>query len=328
MLLQTEIIALLRKYLSNTISTEELDELRKSVDFYSPDELETILNEEWDLMSNVRPIDPILKQKILSKIYNRTHLSIFQKMRRYKLQIASSIIIVFLTGLLVYFYYDNHQMSEKGKRNIEVKVERGESSSITLPDGTHVKLNSESVLTYEQNFGINDREVKLIGEGLFDVAKDKTKPFIVLTGKMNIKALGTKFNVFNYPQHPLKVSLLEGSIRVYDPRCECGLEYLLKPNQQITEKNGRYVISGIGNNPIIWVKGLYAFNQEKLSSVFDKLELYYGVKIIVKRSELLDDEFTGKFRKHDGILEVLSLIRKVYPFKMKEDEESDTITIE
>lgn len=96
-----------------------------------------------------------------------------------------------------------------------VYVPRGMQKRLELPDGTCVTLNAESQLTYETSqFGQNERKVILQGEALFDVAKDSLRPFIVQSGKLSTKALGTVFNVKDYSTEEMKITLLSGSLKI------------------------------------------------------------------------------------------------------------------
>lgn len=195
----------------------------------------------------------------------------------------------------------------------ELSVPAGQRAHIVLPDGSKVWVNAGSTLTYPSIFG-EERRVKLNGEAFFEVAKG-TLPFIVSTGKVDIKALGTQFNVFNYPSEELTVALLEGSVRVYHPEQE-QQGVLLSPEQQLTATaNGRFLVGSITKDPIIWKDGLYAFDKQKLKDILKKLELYYDVKIIVKDTSILEYEYTGKFRQRDGVMEVLRIIQKIHPSK-------------
>ena len=86
------------------------------------------------------------------------------------------------------------------KHSNEVSTQPGSKSKIQLPDGSTVWLNAGSKLTYTKDFGKEIREVTLIGEAFFDVTKMKEKPFIIHTSSINIKVLGTAFNVKAYPE--------------------------------------------------------------------------------------------------------------------------------
>jgi transmembrane sensor len=206
----------------------------------------------------------------------------------------------------------------------ELSVPPGQRAHIILPDGSKVWVNAGSVLSYPSVFG-EERRVKLSGEAFFEVAKGDI-PFIVSTDKADIRALGTKFNVFSYSKGVLSVALLEGAVKVYKSNQEQH-GVILKPNQLLTEAGGRFYVEGITESPVIWKEGLYAFNKKPLADILKKLELYYDVEITVLNSEILGYECTGKFRQRDGIMEVLRIIQKVHPFKIKREEDSNKIIL-
>lgn len=207
----------------------------------------------------------------------------------------------------------------------ELSVPAGQRAHIVLPDGSKVWVNAGSTLSYPSIFG-EERRVKLSGEAFFEVAKGSL-PFIVSTGKVDVKALGTQFNVFNYPTEEVTVALLEGSVRVYHPGQE-QQGVLLSPEQQLTETaDGHFLVGPITKDPVIWKDGLYAFDKQKLKDILKKLELFYDVKIIVKDAALLECEYTGKFRQRDGVMEVLRIIRKIHPFKIRQKENTNEITL-
>lgn len=206
----------------------------------------------------------------------------------------------------------------------KLSVPAEQRAHITLPDGSKVWVNANSVLTYPSAFS-EERRVKLTGEAFFEVAKSPT-PFIVSTGKVDIKALGTQFNVFNYPEEDLTVSLLEGSVRVYLPHKEqCGM--VLQPKQKLTETQGHFSVKPITQNPVLWKEGLYTFEKQKLKDIVKKLELYYDIKITIKDTSIQEYEYTGKFRQRDGVMEVLQIIRKIHPFKIKKNESTNEIIL-
>lgn len=206
----------------------------------------------------------------------------------------------------------------------ELSVPAGQRAHIVLPDGSKVWVNAGSILSYPSVFG-EERRVKLTGEACFEVAKGSI-PFIVSTGKVDVKALGTQFNVFNYPTEELSVALLEGSVRVYHPNNE-SQGATIKPNQELTETDGRFLIKPLDKNPVIWKEGLYAFDKQKLRNILRKLELYYDVKIIVRDASILEYEYTGKFRQRDGVMEVLRIIQKIHPFNIEKKENTNEILL-
>lgn len=206
----------------------------------------------------------------------------------------------------------------------ELTVPAGQRAHIVLPDGSKAWVNAGSTLSYPSVFG-SERRVALSGEACFEVAKGE-RPFIVSTGKVDVRALGTQFNVFSYPGEELSVSLLEGSVRVYAPDRE-RQGVVLTPGQQLVETGGRFVVGNITDDPAMWREGLYAFDGQNLKEILRRLELYYDVKFVVTDPAILDYEYTGKFRQRDGVMEVLRIIQKIHPFKMERDEEKNEITL-
>jgi transmembrane sensor len=141
-----------------------------------------------------------------------------------------------------------------GYTNTEVLVPLGSKSTVHLPDGSVVILNAGSKLSYNVDYGVSQRNVSLVGEGYFKVAKQKDKPFIVHTSKASVKALGTEFNVKAYPEEDnVETILVKGSIVVNEIETKGNKEkavsdnILLKPGQKIkifkTNKNETQVVA-------------------------------------------------------------------------------------
>lgn len=204
-------------------------------------------------------------------------------------------------------------------------VPAGQRAHITLPDGSRVWVNAGSKITYASAFG-NERRVTLEGEAFFEVAKDSIRPFIVKAGKMNVKALGTKFNVYNYASEPLVVSLVEGKVKVYRDRA-LRKSVVLNPGERAVEVDGEMLKETFGDDVLMWRNGIYSFRDLPLGDILRKLELYYDVKIVVNSPELLNKHFTGKFRQDDGVREVLMILQKVHPFHLSHTDGSREYTI-
>jgi transmembrane sensor len=105
-----------------------------------------------------------------------------------------------ITAVLSFTFFSTTKVV-KPTRQAEntVSTKAGSKSKIQLPDGTQVWLNADSKLEYNENFNVKLREVKLSGEAFFDVVKNKDKPFVIHTSQMDVKVLGTAFNVRSYP---------------------------------------------------------------------------------------------------------------------------------
>lgn len=146
--------------------------------------------------------------------------------------------LAFLAG-----YFLRPQQKDSGSL-CQVVTPKGSKAFVELPDGTKVWLNAESKLRYPEKFSKNERNVYLEGEGYFDVATDKQRPFIVRTSKINVRALGTAFNVKSYPgEDIIQTTLVNGLVEIEKqetgkdkPSAKSADNHItfLKPNQQAT----------------------------------------------------------------------------------------------
>lgn len=212
--------------------------------------------------------------------------------------------------------------------NNTLYVPAGQRARVTLQDGTDVWLNAQSTMVYPSHFTGNERRVSISGEAYFDVAKDAHKPFIVSTSGVELKVLGTKFNVYCYPQSEvMQTSLIEGSVQV-SKTGQPNSSLILKPNQQVTIKGNEMLVSTIKYPDLfLWKEGIYSFNDERLEDIMKKLELYYDVKILIKNEALKDIRYTCKFRQRDGINDIMEIICRIHRFRVFNDKEKNTITI-
>lgn len=152
---------------------------------------------------------------------------------------------------------------------------RGGQYKLHLADGTIVWLNAASSITYPTVFTGEKREVVVSGEAYFEVAPDKTKPFMVITPADKIQVLGTRFNANAYLSGTRagKTSLLEGSIKVNNK--------LLKPGQAIQE--GR-IMNTDPDQDIAWKNGLFSFQNKLLPEVLDELARWYDIEVRYERN--------------------------------------------
>lgn len=207
-------------------------------------------------------------------------------------------------------------------------VPAGQRAQITLQDGTEVWLNAQSTLVYPSQFSKKNRTVEITGEAFFDVTQEKKRPFIVSTQHIDMEVLGTQFNVYSYPGAGyIQTDLIEGSVRIYQTNDEKS-SIILKPNEQVIIRGNNMTVSNTHNpEHMLWRNGIYAFNNERLIVIIEKLQLYYDVKIVVEDPEIFNVRYTGKFRQRDGIDEILRIIQKIQPFKIEKDRDNNIITL-
>lgn len=225
-------------------------------------------------------------------------------------------------------YYMMEMRPDKPEPLQSLYVPAGQRAELMLADGTKVWLNSRSSLTFPGSFDGDTRQVKLDGEGYFDVAKNAECPFIVETNQYNVRVLGTEFNVKAYAVDSVwETSLLKGAVEILRPDAE-GNGLRLEPNTMARLEGDHLVKGRIKNlNHFLWREGLICFNNITVGEMFKKLELYFGVNIEVKNDRILKNRYTGKFRTSDGVEHVLKVLRLRNEFTYTKDDETNVITI-
>ena len=187
---------------------------------------------------------------------------------------------------------------------------RGGEYQLILADGTHVWLNSASSLSYPVEFNGSKREVKLNGEAYFEVAKDKTKPFIVSANNMQVQVLGTHFNISSYSDDAKHVTtLLEGSVQI---KKNSHVE-LLKPGQQAVTSSTSDIIDISQANirtAMAWKNGYFIFNDEDLLDVMKKISRWYDVDVSYQ-GQIRDKLIGGTFKKSKSIKALLQHLEKI-----------------
>ncbi|MEQ3163786.1 FecR domain-containing protein [Parabacteroides goldsteinii] len=319
------------KYCQGNLSKEEQDQLLKEA--YKDPVLKSRIIDYQHLHSLLE-----LTPERMDKEQGRINYACFRKLvnvQKRKVMLisfsryAAIIVIAFVSAWMLASYYFSGNLAEQKELiafQQELLVPAGQRAELTLPDGTKVWLNAGSKLSYPSFFE-KERKVFLSGEGFFNVAKNEKVPFIVSTGTIDVKALGTQFNVFCYPGSDYTgVYLQQGSVKAYFPSLESE-GVVLSPEQYLVQKGKRLELSTKDPDELLWRQGIYTFKRQKLGSIIKKLELYYDVKIIVKDPEILNYEYVGKFRQRDGVLEILRLIQRIHKFNIKKDDELNQIVL-
>lgn len=197
---------------------------------------------------------------------------------------------------------------------------RGGEYRVRLPDGTFVWLNAASTLRYPTRYTQHERRVYLTGEAYFEVTKDAERPFVVSSGKADIRVLGTKFNVSAYPDdQTTQTTLAEGSVQIELPgtgeRKETGV--ILKPGYQAVIEGGADEINvqkADLDMVLSWKTNMLIFNGEPLSAILRKLSRYYDVDVVYDAELDTEFHFTGRIEKYEdisAILQLLELTKKV-----------------
>ena len=195
----------------------------------------------------------------------------------------------------------------------------GKRSTITFSDGTKAWVNSGTRLVYPVEFKKEQREVFVVGEIYIEVAEDKARPFIVKTSDIEVKVLGTKFNVSAYESDKTKnVVLVSGSVKV-SAKSSNKDDVLLSPNQMYSVTNGVAGVKNVDvNKYIMWIDGLYYFESAKLGDILNRLSRYYG-KIIIYDNTVAELRCTGKLDMKDEMQEILQGLTHTVPISYKQN---------
>jgi len=306
--MENQLKHLVEKFIWGKTNKTERKNIRESVSQISDKELEEILSDIWDNYNGSKAINEF--NSLMSQL--RPHRKKIQV--RSMLLVAASFLICIMMGLQVYYYMDNQRLSDFISQEVTMKVESGERTDITLPDGTTVALNAGTTISYSVDYGLVAREVKMAGEAFLDVVKNPNKPFRLNTEYVSIEVLGTKFNVSAYSNYDLvETVLVEGSVKLTTKGAKAQTVtmsandkavYSKKIDQlSVTKNSTTYTETA-------WLDGKLVFRSAQFKEILEKLELRYGVKIFIDNMEKYNtDLFTGTFKEDsaNGILKILQL---------------------
>lgn len=341
-----DIFNLINKQFSKKISSEEEAILRAW--YENNAENKQIYKEYYLVLKGLRisqnkKIFSSQTESAYADFAQKTGLKTPEKNRRYiALRSWLRYVAVFALafGLGAGSYYIARSASSDFSTAQTIEIPYGSKSKVTLPDGTSVWLNSGSRLSYQESFGHSDRNVSLDGEAYFEVTKDKHLPFHVLSGKVKIRVLGTKFNFKSYTEdESARVTLVEGSLNVGNLENE-SKNILLTPNQQATihKKENRVTVKNVDAKsyamwtqpkqeildvipstvtglptaairiPSVTLRNTLFFNEEPLSQIVRDLERAFNVKIEINNRQLSSERFYGDFRNDETITEILDIM--------------------
>lgn len=229
---------------------------------------------------------------------------------------AAAVAVILLAGGVT-----TVSLSKRLAQPLTVITHLGERSQVVLPDGTKVWLNSASSVEYVAPFFSRERRVKMDGEAYFEVQHDAQAPFVVSTNGLDIKVLGTRFNIRNDDSdHRITTVLLEGAVKAYASGDEKAA-VRLRPSQQLVfdTRTGamRLTDEPSADRSINWIDGRFCFEHDTFGEIVAELKRYYNVDIRFMDEALRSERFSGDFRVEDGIYHIMSVLQLTYKFTYK-----------
>lgn len=298
-------------------NSTDLANLKERINNCSDEELAAAMEEEW--LHGIIP-DSGISDEDLARIKTEIHEQIgtrkqFTLKRVLKwTQIAAAIALPICMVIMEMMYKENKQYAAIPLT--EITTQESEQVSITLPDKSVVALNSLSSIKYApQDFCKDNREIEFEGEAHYKVAKDARHPFIIHMQGMEIKVLGTEFNVINRKkEQTAEVALLNGSVMLTS--LANGSTYTMKPNEivVVNKQTGKMDIRETSHieDACAWQKKQLVFRDASLSKVIRSLEKNYGVEIAVKMDTI--EPFTGTL-PNNNLTEALQIVSEAYQVK-------------
>lgn len=216
---------------------------------------------------------------------------------------------------------ENNQVKPAGRNTLAVP--RGGTFQITMSDGTKAWINSATTITYPAGNADSERLVELSGEAYFEVAKDKKRPFRVISNGTEILVTGTHFNVSAYEddQH-VTTTLAEGSVIVSNQ----GHQRALIPGQQSVSSVSGDITSGKVDveSALAWKEGYFVFEDQDLKSVMKMVSRWYDVEIAYQ-GVIPDNKFGGTFSKSKGLDGLLNYLQQLSNIQFKQQGKKITI---
>lgn len=307
---------MLTHYFSDTLTKEEFEELKGHINSTDNDRLFSELTAVWEDYPAKESARKCVTDEAFGVI--ERHIRPKRKQLAGWLQVAAVFLLPVLCTLATYFYMCDRMQPFYGSE-VTVQAADGQRASVTLPDGSSVRLNSRSYLSYPQDFGKEVRQVTLSGEAFFEVAKKQGKRFIVHTDYIDIEVTGTTFNVYAYEKEStIEMVLLTGSVKIRTNQAPYR-HVCVHPNEKVSlnKHSGTLQVRKTDARfETAWLRNELVFRSEKLKNVFAKLERKYGVTIRTDSFRQENDLFTGSF-DNDELTGILDILKKHYRFEYK-----------
>ena len=307
---------LLKKYLSGTITIDEYKHFQEIVASFNKEELESLMESYWLEYRPERKYKKHNFEELIAEIANRVKPNPILLNLKIFWQAAAILLLPLLIAATFYFYIRNHQLEKHFAQKMNITVNSGERAHLQLPDGTTVRMNSASSVTYPANFGFQKREISLSGEAFFTVAKDAIHPFIVSTPYLQVKVLGTVFNLDAYESTDrVETALLEGAVEIAT-KSDPPKTAFLKPNEKAVfhKKTGELTVEKTDlRSETAWLNGELIFRSVTFEEMILVLSRYYGIEIDVVSNKVHNERFTGSFNAKN-MSDILDLLKFHYQF--------------
>jgi transmembrane sensor len=329
---------LLHKYIAGSISNDELELLTKELERNADHKSVFIYLTKSTVKKESAEILDIKFQKILNNVESKE----FSDLSSYKIKIYKNISTYIAAALILiigYFSFQTIFSNSNSRNTYNISTKYGERKEFILPDGTKVWLNAGSSIHYKLDESKKTRAVTLDGEGFFDVAHNKEFPMIISAKELEIKVIGTSFNIRAYKDERLsEASLISGKIELQIKSDNKIIQQtvmspgekikVLSENQQLLSTNLKYKETESNNTPLnisktqitplenntslqetAWKENVLIMEGESLKEALPKLERWFGSKLTIQNPVLDTVKITGPFQEQsiEELIQILKL---------------------
>ncbi|UPK72257.1 FecR family protein [Chitinophaga filiformis] len=321
---EERIYQLLGYLVNNNINADDYDELMRCLEEATENPaLQSAIDRMWAELSPAQQLRPDESDALYQQITENARFvqQPIHKKRRW-LSYAAAIVLLLATGAGAYLWFTPSGTAPLAYK--ELSVPAGRRLQVRLADGSIVWLKGGSKLRYPASFTGSTRELFLSGEGYFDVTHRDNQPFLVHTGNVTTKVLGTAFNIQAYAQQ-LTVAVVNGKVSVAEGNTALGVvvaNQLLEYDHQNKRVALRDTIAG---NMVAWTKGELILDNVTMEEAAVTIGKWYNVAIVFADPELKRSRFSFSFLHGENIEEVMDMISRLNGFSYH--IEGDTINI-
>lgn len=290
---------------------------------------ECLLVEEWmqqseenyRIVKQIYAIDQVMGTTRMESVVNteKALASVSRKMSKERVRVSwftwvQRVAAILFVPLLITWGIEHFTPRTEIARMIEVKTNPGMTTTVDLPDGSKVYLNSESSLTYPSFFSQGKRDVQLKGEAFFEIQKDPEHRFIVSTpAHTQIEVLGTSFNVEAFEKDSfISTTLVEGKVRFAYLKDQQPTAVVMKPGQKLmynTTSSQVRLLQTSCETETAWKDGKIVFQATPLPEALRMLEKRFNVTFVLSNERLRTEAFNGSFtnQRLERILEIFKI---------------------
>ncbi|MBS2211121.1 DUF4974 domain-containing protein [Carboxylicivirga mesophila] len=269
-------------------------------------------SELWKRSEKLALSDEIDVDMSLAATKSRMNFNSTKQIWLNRLQQIAAILVVSIAISTVLHFWTSSEAEDAVYQ--EIATAFGVQTNVTLADGTVVWLNSDSKLRFPVSFdNMKERRVELLGEAFFKVAHNAEVPFIVNADELDVKVLGTSFNVTAWPEYDKwSVALEEGKVSLFNAKSDSKKALLtMKPNEVVTFDRESRSLNVAHVNDLEryseWKDGRLVFLGDDIETVMQKLDKWYNVETVIADEALKDFHFTATFTK-ETLNQALSLL--------------------